>query len=149
MADLLPRFFDMAPWELERLARSDPREIVYRHCFSRAVQLQGRAALMVRLLLLAIILMQPVKGAAEQFKCYSIFDTATLKVRADTLGWIELEEKPRQQVETLLDSNGDRVWVFTPKTAFTIRPDGTGNLVTVFGDTQVERSPDYYCQSRK
>ena len=99
-----------------------------------------------RLLLLVVVLMTPAKAVAEQFRCYSIFDTTTLKVRADTRGWIDMEDKPRQEVETLIDSNGDRVWVYGPKQAFKIRPDGTGNLVTIFSDTHVEKSPAYYCK---
>lgn len=131
------------------MAGADLSEIIDRCCARRAVRLEEAVALMVRFVVLAIILMQPVVAAADQFKCYSIFDTTTLKVRADTLGWIELEGGARQEVKTLLDSNGDRVWVFGPKTAFTISPNGTGNLVTISGDTQVEKSPDYYCQPRQ
>jgi len=66
------------------------------------------------LLLLVVVLITPTKALAEQFRCYSIFDTTTLKVRADTRGWIDMEDKPRQEVETLIDSNGDRVWVYGP-----------------------------------
>lgn len=131
------------------MAGVDLRKIVDRRCVTCAVRREETVALMVKLLFLATILMLPDVGAAAQFKCYSIFDTTTLKVRADTLGWIELEDKPRQQVKTFLDSNGDRVWVFGPKTAFTISPNGTGNLVTISGDTQVEKSPDYYCHPRQ
>ena len=47
----------------------------------------------LRLLAFAVLL--PHEVLADQFKCYSLFDTATLKVRADTRGWIELEGKPR------------------------------------------------------
>ena len=149
MANFLSRFFDVACRRLERLADADLRKIVDQRCVTCAVRMEETVALMVRLLFLATILMLSDVGAAGQFKCFSIFDTTTLKVRADTLGWIELEGKPREQVKTLLDSNGDRVWVFGPKTAFTISPNGTGNLVTISGDTQVEKSPDYYCQSRQ
>jgi len=108
---------------------------------------RGEAAYILRLLLLlVVVLITPTTAVAEQFRCYSIFDTTTLKVRADTRGWIDMEEKPRQEVETLIDSNGDRVWVYGPKQAFKIRPDGTGNLVTIFSDTHVEKSPAYYCK---
>lgn len=100
-------------------------------------------------LLLAFLVLLPLEVSADQFKCYSLFDTATLKVRADTSGWIEMEGKPRQEVETFTDANEDQVWVFSPKQAFAIRPDGTGNLIEISSDTQVGKGPSYYCRRLK
>ncbi|MDG1011926.1 MAG: hypothetical protein P8N99_03835 [Luminiphilus sp.] len=101
----------------------------------------------LRLLAFAVLL--PHEVLADQFKCYSLFDTATLKVRADTRGWIELEGKPRQEVKTFTDANKDQMWVFGPKQVFAIRPNGTGNLIEISSDTQVTKSPNYYCRRLK
>ena len=99
--------------------------------------------------LLAFALLLPHEVSADQFKCYSLFDTATLKVRADTRGWIEIEGKPRQEVEAFTDANEDWVWIFGPKQVFAIRPNGTGNLIEISSDTQVTKSPNYYCRRLK
>ena len=101
----------------------------------------------LRLLAFAVLL--PHEVLADQFKCYSLFDTATLMVRAGTRGWIELGGKPRQEVETFTDANKDWVWVFGPNQVFAIRPNGTGNLIEISSDTQVTKSPNYYCRRLK
>ena len=106
-------------------------------------------SLIPRCLLLAPVLLASAFATADQFKCYTLFDTETFKVRADTRGWIEMEGQPRQDVVTFVDSNDDQIWVFGPREAFTIRPDGTGQLVKILSDAQVEKSPAYYCKRVK
>ena len=132
-----------------QMIKSTPNHNVGSHKVIGVMRPRDEAAYIRRLLLLlAVVLITPANAVAEQFSCHSIFDTTTLKVRADTRGWIDMEGKPRQEVETLIDSNGDRVWVYGPKQAFKIRPDGTGHVVTIFSDTHVQKSPAYYCKRR-